>query len=110
MIAIFSALGLFNISKPLDPTKIDLESGQGGLGWKASKMVPFAGRMVVEKMECEGEEKVRILVNDKVMPLDACGGVDGLCSLKAFVKSQAYARHDGQGDFEKCFELEDDHQ
>ena len=45
------------------------------------------------------------LIDDALMPLEFCGaGRDGVCSLEAFVESQAYARNDGDGDFEKCFE------
>ena len=49
---------------------------------------------------------VRILVNDAVQPLKFCGADDGngMCELEAFVKSQAYARNNGDGDFEKCFD------
>jgi hypothetical protein len=100
MIAIYSALGLFKLSSPLNITKIE-----HGSEWKVSKMVPFGGRMVVEKLNCRGEDKVRILVNDRVMPSKDCGGVEGVCSLKLFIRSQVYARNDGQGDFEKCFTL-----
>jgi hypothetical protein len=66
--------------------------------------------MVVEKLECGTERLplpkgvfVRILVNDAVQPLEFCGGIAGLCELHAFVASQGYARHDGDGDFDKCF-------
>ena len=52
-----------------------------------------------------GGEFVRLLVNDAVQPLEFCGGdEEGLCTVEAFVDSQAYARNDGEGDFEKCFE------
>ncbi|KAF8870778.1 histidine phosphatase superfamily [Infundibulicybe gibba] len=44
-------------------------------GWKVSKMVPFSGRMVVEKLACDGEDFVRILVDDAVQPLAFCGAV-----------------------------------
>jgi hypothetical protein len=61
--------------------------------------------MVTERLECGYvKEYVRILVNDELQPLKFCGaGGDGLCELGAFVESQAYARSDGAGDFEKCF-------
>jgi hypothetical protein len=66
--------------------------------------------MMVEKLECGVRQLprpkgvfVRILVNDAVQPLEFCGGIGGLCELHAFVASQGYARHDGNGDFEKCF-------
>ena len=70
-------------------------------------MVPFSGRMVVERLACRerAEPVVRILVNDQVQPLAFCdAGEDGMCNLSAFVESQAYARSDGAGDWEKCFQ------
>lgn len=72
-------------------------------------MVPFSGRMVVERLSCGSggtgrETMVRILVQDEVQMLDFCDGdEDGLCALKAFVESQSYARNNGEGDWEKCF-------
>ena len=76
----------------------------------ASKLVPFSGRMVTEKVRCDlglrgggKKEYVRILVNDAVQPLLFCGGSDGLCELDAFVKSQGYARSNGAGDFDRCY-------
>ncbi|KAJ6618846.1 histidine phosphatase superfamily [Mycena sp. CBHHK59/15] len=103
MIAIFSAMGLFPQPRPLATAGPDVVRT-----WRTSWMVPFAGRMVVEKMACgvRGREYVRILVNDAVQPLEFCApnevGV-GLCELSAFVQSQAYARNNGGGDWEKCF-------
>ena len=68
-------------------------------------MVPFSAQMVTEKVLCRGKEYVRIFVNDALQPLEVCGAKeDGLCELGAFVESQVYARSDGSGDFEKCFE------
>ncbi|KAI0638614.1 phytase [Trametes polyzona] len=104
MVAIFSAMGLFKQPAPLDPVKPD-----PARTFRVQRIVPFSARMVVERLECEkeGEEKaqhVRVLVNDAVQPLEFCGGdKDGLCKLDAFVESQAYARNNGEGDFEKCF-------
>jgi len=103
MAAIYAALGLFPERVPLDPTRPDPQRK-----WWASRLVPFSSRMVVEKLACaDGTrpgEHVRILVNDELQPLEFCGAdADGLCSLEAFVASQAYARSDGGGDWEKCF-------
>lgn len=107
MISIYAAIGLFQ-DKPLDPGLPDLKRT-----WSVAKMVPYAGRMITEKVECRipirdvgvrMTEYVRILVNDAVQPLKFCGaGRDGLCELDAFVRSQLYARTNGNGDFEKCF-------
>lgn len=108
MIAIYTAIGLFNQSLPLDPSFPNPERT-----WVTSLLTPFSGRMVTERLSCEsktvrGRPKartlVRILVNDAVQPLHFCNGdKDGMCTLDAFVDSQAYSRHDGEGDFEKCF-------
>lgn len=101
MAAIFAALGLFRQRAPLDPVKPDARRT-----WWTTRLVPFSGRMVVEKVRCAGqrEELVRILVNDAVQPQEFCGSpAGGLCGLQAFVRSQGYARADGAGDWEKCF-------
>ncbi|KAH9947202.1 histidine phosphatase superfamily [Amylocystis lapponica] len=99
MVAIYAALGLFPQAAPLDPTRADVNRT-----WITSRMVPFAGRMVVERLDCAGAPHVRILVNQEVQPLQFCGGdSDGLCALDAFVQSQGYARGGGAGDWEKCF-------
>lgn len=113
MIAIYAALGLFRqhqlANETLHPTTPD-----SSRTWIASSLVPFGARMVVEKMECDVRNSVpagsyvRIFVNDALQPLEFCAGSDkndvDICSLEAFVESQAYARSDGHGDFEKCFE------
>ncbi|KAH9854921.1 phytase [Lenzites betulinus] len=101
MVAIFSAMGLFKQPAPLDPTHPN-----PARTFRVQRIVPFSGRMVVERLECAkaGAAYVRILVNDAVQPLTFCGAdAHGLCKLDAFVQSQAYARNDGEGDFEKCF-------
>ena len=120
IVAVLSAMGMFKQKRGhLDP-----RVKEGGRSWIVSRIVPFSGRVVVERVECRGvraghevegvqeddmmkETFVRILVNDAVQPLPFCkSDEEGLCTLKAFVKSQAYARHDGEGDFEKCFSKE----
>ncbi|KAM6496477.1 Histidine phosphatase superfamily [Amanita muscaria] len=97
MVAVYGAVGLFKQEKVLDPHKMENRRT-----WMADRLVPFGSRMVTEKMECGRKEYVRILVNDALQPLEFCGG-EGLCELKRFVKSQKYARHDGEGDWEQCF-------
>jgi hypothetical protein len=108
MVSIYSALGLFR-QYLLPEQKLDPANPSPLRTWVTSNLVPFSARMVVEKLQC-GEERlplpkgvfVRVLVNDAVQPLEFCGGVAGLCELHAFVASQGYAKHDGEGDFEKC--------
>ncbi|KAF8139078.1 histidine phosphatase superfamily [Boletus edulis] len=100
MVAIFSAIGLFRPDEPPVTDNLDMTRT-----FRISRMTPFSGRMITEKLRCDdGGEYVRILVNDAVQPLTFCGAnEDGLCTLDAFVKSQAYARGNGEGDWEKCF-------
>ena len=107
MMMIFSALGLFNSTRPLETGR--RMSKDEMKGFSAAAAVPFASRMYVEKLRCvraeEGEKEeewVRVLVNDQVMELKTCGGDEfGRCRLGAFVESLGYAR--GGGDWEKCF-------
>ncbi|KAJ3506030.1 hypothetical protein NLJ89_g7102 [Agrocybe chaxingu] len=112
MVAIYAAIGLFPQPQPLDPTMPDPERT-----WVTSRLTPFSGRMVTERLTCKKlhgsagvkggktpASYVRILVNDALQPLEFCGARgDGLCELGAFVTGQAYARNNGEGDFEKCF-------
>lgn len=110
MMAVYSALGLFDdrmdrsfAAPVMDPTKSHKRS------WYTSKLTPFAGRMVVERLQCHREReqsrtRVRILVNDAVVPLSFCGArKDGTCDLEAFVESQVYARKTSIADWNKCF-------
>jgi len=100
MIAIYTAIGLFPQSTAPDPSLPDPNRN-----WLASHLVPFSAQMVTEKVLCGEKEYVRIFVGDALQPLEFCGAKeDGMCELGAFVESQAYARNDGSGDFEKCFE------
>ncbi|KAF9226940.1 phosphoglycerate mutase-like protein [Gyrodon lividus] len=103
MVAIYSAIGLFRQDEPPSPRRLDPTRP-----WRISKMTPFSGRMITEKLRCndngEHGEYVRILVNDAVQPLAFCGASEeGLCEMSAFVESQAYARSNGNGDWDKCF-------
>ncbi|KAI0629941.1 acid phosphatase [Trametes polyzona] len=107
MVAVYAAMGLFNISAPLDPRRLPAPDHPHGQTWVASRMVPFSSRMVTERMMCVREGRVgayvRVLVNDEVQPLEFCGGEEGLCELERFVQSQEYARKSGGGDFDKCY-------
>jgi len=73
-------------------------------GYSASWAVPFAARLYVEKMACAGEEEelVRVLLNDRVVPLQGCDAdALGRCRLGAYVESLEFARSGGEWD--KCF-------
>lgn len=102
---IFSALGLYSsINSPssmLSNTTIE-EVGITG-GYSAAWTVPFAARMYVEKMRCEGaeEELVRVVVNDRVVET-GCGGDElGRCTLGKFVENLGFAK--SGGDWASCF-------
>ena len=103
MTAIFSALGLYNSTQPL--SNHTLTSPGQNHGYSSSWTVPFGARAYFEKMQCNGigEEFVRVLVNDRVLPLSSCGGdSSGRCTLAAFVNSLSFAAEGGKWD--ECFE------
>lgn len=104
MMTIYAALGLYNTTEPLSLTSKQKPSEMGG--FSAAWTISFGARMYVEKMRCgpdpEAEELVRILVNDRVVPLVGCGADDlGRCELSAFVESLDFARNGGHWD--ECF-------
>jgi hypothetical protein len=102
MVAAYSAIGLFQQKLPLPTTSSDPNQT-----WRVSRMVPFAGRMVTEKLECSKGDFVSIFVGDAPPTLDFCGPDSSkMCSFDDFVKSQKYLRYNGEGDFEKCFSKE----
>jgi len=96
MTAIFFAMGLYNVpllsnSSITSPDDLD--------GYSAANTVPFAARAYFEKMTCAdrpGEELVRVVVNDRVVPLKRCGAdALGRCERGAWVESLAFARSGG---------------
>lgn len=102
MTAIFAAMGLYNTTDPL-PTDSVAEAEEAG-GYSASWTASFSSRAYFEKLEChdEPEEFVRIIVNDRVQPLEQCGGDKyGRCKLSAFVESLDFARSGGLWD--QCY-------
>jgi hypothetical protein len=115
MTAIYGAMGLYGATPPLDKTR--RQTPEQTKGYTASWTVPFGARMYVEKMKCydvprveaeeeeeEGqqEELVRVLVNDRVVPLLNCGTDDrGRCKLSDFVRGLEFARSGGHWDL--CF-------
>ena len=109
--AIFSALGLYNTTAPLSNTSMQTTAETNG--YSASWTVPFASRAYFEKLRCSfnaadsdmmyKEELVRVLVNDRVLPLKSCGAdVLGRCALSEFVKSLSFASNGGAWD--RCFD------
>ncbi|KAK0252577.1 hypothetical protein LTS09_012249 [Friedmanniomyces endolithicus] len=103
MTAIFSALGLYNRTTGHLPNTTVTEAPQAN-GYSAAWTVPFAARAYFEKMQCRRrpEELVRVIVNDRVLPLTQCDGDRlGRCTLDAFVDSLGFVR--GGGDWGRCF-------
>ncbi|QRV98152.1 histidine phosphatase family containing protein [Ceratobasidium sp. AG-Ba] len=105
---ILSALGILRDEVPLPVTSPVPADRQ----FYASRLVPFAGSTVVEKLSCSetsarpGRDYVRILVNDAVVKLESShceplGKKHGLCSLSGFLDSQKFAR--SGGDWASCF-------
>ncbi|KDN69936.1 putative histidine acid phosphatase [Colletotrichum sublineola] len=102
MLAVYSALGLYKNVRPLSKTRRTPAVDAGG--FQTSWLIPFAARMYVEKMKCGGqdEEMVRVLVNNRVIPLSGCGADKlGMCTLERFVESMGFARSGGHWD--QCF-------
>lgn len=96
MSGVLAALGLYNNTKALSNTTV--QDTTATYGYSAAWTVPFAARLYVEKLQCkhEKEEFVRVIVNDRVQPLEFCGGdKHGRCSLGMFVESQSFARSGG---------------
>ncbi|GMK56767.1 hypothetical protein CspeluHIS016_0306070 [Cutaneotrichosporon spelunceum] len=85
MVAIQAALG---ISRHM-PTSVSTVPHRE---WVLSSVVPFGARWRFERVVCGEERYVRMLVNDRVMPVERpeCGG--SLCQLGAFVASQRESR------------------
>ncbi|KAI9888450.1 MAG: hypothetical protein M1814_006929 [Vezdaea aestivalis] len=102
MTAIFFAMGLYASTTPLSNTSVQ-DTGVTK-GYSAAWTVPFAARAYIEKMSCSGvdEELVRVLVNDRVIPLRNCGADSlGRCTLSKWVDSQSFSKKGGLWD--QCF-------
>jgi hypothetical protein len=97
MTSILSAFGLYDSTPPLSNTTL----GQDSKGYSAAWTVPFAARIYFEKMKCKGivEELVRVVVNDRVVPMPSCGSDElGRCGLAKFLHSLAFAFSGGNWD------------
>lgn len=102
LISIFFALGLYNGTKPLP--KKHVQSADGADGYSAAWTVPFAARAYVEMMQCRGEHEplIRVLVNDRVVPLHGCEvDVLGRCRRDDFIHGLSFAREGG--DWTDCY-------
>ncbi|KAL8768658.1 MAG: hypothetical protein Q9209_005217 [Squamulea sp. 1 TL-2023] len=102
MTAIFSALRLYDSTRPLSNSST--QSTNATAGYSAAWTVPFAGRAYFEKMKCAGEkeELVRIIVNNRVIPLEMCDADElGRCTLTKFIRGLSFAAEGGRWD--SCF-------
>lgn len=101
MTGILAAIGVYNATVPPSNNTIETTAQTGG--YSASWTVPFGARVYFEKLNCgNGEEKVRVVVNDRVVPLPSCGSDEfGMCTLSKFVASLSFAR--GGGHWDQCF-------
>lgn len=110
MITVMSIIGLFNETEQL-PTKYKL-GPEKTKGFSSAWTVPMAGRIYFEKMKCGGdldddEELIRVLVNDRVIPLRSCRPDSlGRCKLGAFIDSLAFER--GGGLWPECYNVPKD--
>ncbi|SCV74681.1 BQ2448_7710 [Microbotryum intermedium] len=115
LLPVMSLIGLFQ-DAPLSPTlPCPMRT------FVASKLVPFAGRMVVERLRCNGSyedgffsflkgdsDYVRVLVNDQVMDLSSTCGKDEtltggtVCRLSAFIEAMEKATATATKEFAKC--------
>lgn len=96
MTSIYAALGLYNGTKQLPTSKI--QSTNETDGYSAAWTVPFAARAYIEMMQCpSGDEPlVRVLVNDRVVPLHGCKVDDmGRCQRGDFIQGLQFARTGG---------------
>ncbi|KAL9621763.1 MAG: hypothetical protein Q9160_003881 [Pyrenula sp. 1 TL-2023] len=98
IIAIFSALGLFNETRNLDRNR--RQSTAETAGFAASWVVPFGARAYLERMRCESpggpKEWVRFLVNDRIVPLSYCPpDTHGRCLLNTFLEKLTFAKQGG---------------
>jgi len=120
--SIVSAIGLFrgpsytdngNANGNGDGTSLSTDKIDEKRAWVFSRIAPFAGRLVVERLQCrkstvegngKGEAYVRILADNAVQQLGFCKGATkaGLCKLEDFVESQVFARSNGDGKWALC--------
>ncbi|KAI5292063.1 hypothetical protein KEM52_006645 [Ascosphaera acerosa] len=101
MMTIYAALGVTGPALSTDrvesPAAIDY--------YTTSRLVPFAGRLIVEKLRCDCDDKeyVRVLLNDRIVATNGCA-VDylGRCELSAFLRGLDWARTGGN--WSECYQ------
>lgn len=99
MLPVLAALGVYIGTAALPGTRRQGAEESGG--FSSSWSVPFGARVYFEKMRCagDGDELVRILINDRVTPLSVCESDEfGRCKLDEFVEGLSFARSGGEWD------------
>ncbi|KAM0786582.1 hypothetical protein ACM66B_002038 [Microbotryomycetes sp. NB124-2] len=105
MLPIMTLLDLFHDARPLNPVKPDSHRH-----FVVSKIVSFAARMIVERVECKQDGSapttyVRILVNDAIQRLSGeCANCD-LCPLSDFVESMRSRLQEASNAYRHCFDV-----
>jgi hypothetical protein len=104
MVSIFSAFGFYTNTSTILPTTSLVTAQQAG-GFSSAWAVPFSSRMYLEKQSCTTRNKcgkpttteyVRVIVNDRVIPLNYCGAdAYGRCKVADFVASLGFATSQG---------------
>jgi hypothetical protein len=87
---ILVALGLYNQSEYFKGKSLPLDQINHERLWKSSKMIPFLGRVALERLSCSSVNYngsfVRILVNSLSKPVAGCSqGPGGSCPLQNFI-------------------------
>ncbi|KAK4046794.1 hypothetical protein OIV83_005789 [Microbotryomycetes sp. JL201] len=105
LLPIMTLLGLFNDDAPLSPTKPNPDRQ-----FVVSKIVSFAARLVVERIECTDEINsrtttyVRTLINDAAQSLQGkCSGQE-MCLLKDFIESLEESVARASQEYRRCFD------
>lgn len=102
MTSIFFAMGLYHDSPA--PSLSTAESTANMDDYSATWATPFAARAYIEMMQCEAasEPLVRVLVNDRVVPLRGCNSDKfGRCTRDDFVKGLGFAQ--SGGNWQDCY-------
>ncbi|CAF1049042.1 unnamed protein product [Adineta steineri] len=87
---ILAALGLYNESEYSNEKVFPLDEINHERIWRASKVIPFLGRVALERLNCSSSHSnelfIRILVNSSVKPIPGCTqGPGESCHLNQFI-------------------------
>ena len=102
IVAVLNAIGLFNDYDSQGPDPLHKDPRRT---FNIAHIVPFAARVVTERLQCGSETRVRILVNDRPQPLPMCTtpqSHETVCKLEDFIGSQGYSRHRAENDWPYC--------